>query len=154
MEELDFGAILDDDQMMSLFSDDDNDESQGNSEGNEETNEENNEVKNKNKDNNTADVNPEEMFEGTQESVGSGNHKGNEEDADSDKGSTSPDFFSSIANAFVEEGIFPDLDEDTIKGIKSAADFRKAIDDQIKAGLEEQQRRVAEVTAEPQWLYL
>lgn len=142
MEGLDFGAMLDDDQVMSLFGDDN--ESQDNSDSEEENLEENNETNNKNNNNNTADVNPEEMFEGTQESVGSGNHKDNEEDANSDEGSTSPDFFSSIANAFVEEGIFPDLDEDTIKGIKSAADFRKAIDNQIRAGLDEQQRRVAE----------
>lgn len=82
----------------------------------------------------------------TPESVGGGdkNNKETKEDAPSDGDGASPnnDFFSSIAQTFAEEGIFPDLDEDTIKGIKTAEDFRKAIDAQLKAGLDEQQKRV------------
>ena len=103
------------------------------------------EDKDKNKDkNNTAEVDPENMFGDKPESVGSEEHKDNEEGTTSTEDGTSPDFFSSIANAFAEEGIFPDLDEETIKGIKTAQDLRDAIDEQIKSGLDEQQRRVAE----------
>lgn len=139
MEGLDFGTMLDDEQMNSLFG-----------EQEEDTQPEEEEIgggkdKDKNKDkNNTAEVDPENMFGDKPESVGSEEHKDNEEGTTSTEDGTSPDFFSSIANAFAEEGIFPDLDEETIKGIKTAQDFRNAIDEQIKAGLDEQQRRVAE----------
>jgi hypothetical protein len=136
MEGLDFGTMLDDEQMESLFSEQDDTLPEDKKEGDEENND-----KDKNK---AAEVDPENMFEGTPESVGSEDNKGNEEDATPTEDGTSPDFFSSIANAFAEEGIFPDLDDETIKGIKTAADFRKAINEQIKAGLDEQQKRVAE----------
>ena len=137
MEGLDFGTMLDDEQMNSLFDEQEDDtQPEEKKEGDDENND-----KDKNK---TAEVDPEGMFEGTPESVGSEDNKDNEEDTTSEKEGTSPDFFSSIANAFAEEGIFPDLDEETIKGIKTAEDFRKAIDEQIKAGLDEQQKRVAD----------
>ena len=135
MEGLDFGTMLDDEQMNSLFGEQEEDTQP------EEEETGGGEDKDKN---NTAEVDPESMFEGKPESVGSAEHKDNEEDTTSVEDGTSPDFFSSIANAFVEEGIFPDLDEETVKGIKTAQDFRDAIDEQIKAGLDEQQRRVAE----------
>lgn len=139
MEGLDFGTMLDDEQMNSLFGEQEEDTQP------EEEETGGGEDKDKNKDkNNTAEVDPENMFGDKPESVGSEEHKDNEEDTTSTEGGTSPDFFSSIANAFAEEGIFPDLDEETIKGIKTAQDFRNAIDEQIKAGLDEQQRRVAE----------
>lgn len=94
---------------------------------------------------NTAEVDPDNMFEEQPESVGSEEHKqGNKEDTSAKQDGTSPDFFSSWATAFAEEGIFPDLDEETINNIKDAQSFRAAIDEQIKAGLTEQQRRVAE----------
>lgn len=135
MEGLDFGTMLDDEEMNSLFSEQDNDSQS--EEDSEEKNKDNNE-------DNTAEVDPEGIFSGTSESVGSEDTKDNEEDTSSEKDGSSPDFFSSIANAFAEEGIFPDLDEETIKGIKTADDFRQAIDAQIKAGLTEQQQRIAE----------
>lgn len=131
MEGLDFENILDDEQMSSLFS--------GEEEQEEEISSEETETEN-----DTAEVDPDEMFEGLPESVGSEEHKDNEEDTPDANGGTSPDVFSSIATAFAEEGIFPDLDEDTIKGINSAATFRKAIEEQMKAGLTEQQKRVTE----------
>lgn len=139
MEGLDFGTMLDDEQMDSLFGEQEEDTQP------EEEETGGGEDKDKNKDkNNTAEVDPENMFGDKPESVGSEEHKDNEEDTTSTEDGTSPDFFSSIANAFAEEGIFPDLDEETIKGIKTAQDFRDAINEQIKAGLDEQQRRVAE----------
>lgn len=135
MEGLDFGTMLDDEQMDSLF---------GEQEENNQPEEESGEDDNKKEKDSTAEVDPDNMFGDKPESVGSEEHKDDKEDTLSTEDGTSPDFFSSIANAFVEEGIFPDLDEDTIKGIKTAQDFRNAIDEQIKAGLDEQQRRVAE----------
>lgn len=135
MEGLDFGNILDDDQ-LSLFGEQEDETPY--SQGDEDTPEEEG-----NKKDDTAEVDPDEIFGGSPESVGSREHK-DEEEPTSVEGGTSPDFFSSIANAFAEEGIFPDLDDETVKNIKTAEDFRKAVDDQIKAGLTEKQKRVDE----------
>ena len=136
MEGLDLDNILSEDQMDTLFG-----------EPEEETQEEENESEQeetKEKENTkTTEVDPDRMFEDKPESVGS-DDEGDEEDTASNEDGSSPDFFSSIANAFAEEGIFPDLDEDTIKNIKTAQDLRNAVDEQIKAGLDEQQKRIAE----------
>ncbi len=95
-------------------------------------------------DDDTAEVDPDNMF-GEPESVGSEEDiQGNKEETTKQKSSTSSDFFSSIATAFVEEGLFPDLDEETISKIKTAQDLSDAIKEQMKAGLDEQQKRVAE----------
>lgn len=139
MEGLDYGTMLDDDQVEALFGEQEEEtpppaKEKDDGEGDKDD-------KNKN---NTAEVDPDNMFGDKPESVGGEDNKDKKEDTTSDEGGTSPDFFSSIANAFAEEGIFPDLDEETIKGIKTAQDLRDAIDEQIRAGLDEQQRRVAE----------
>jgi len=76
----------------------------------------------------TTEVDPESLFgEGESESVGSEDNKGTE-DADSDKGSTSPNFYSSIAKALTEEGIFPDLEDNVISEVKTPEDFRDLIE--------------------------
>lgn len=108
---------------------------------------EGNEESENNEETNTAEVDPNSLFgEGESESVGSEEQNNEEkEDPESDEGKgTSPntDFFSSIAEALTEEGILPNLDEETIKKIKTPEDLRKAIDDHIKANLNEQQQRV------------
>ena len=141
MEGLDLDNILDEDA-MSLFNDDGTQEDTTPEDTPDNTGD--NEQKEKK---NTTEDSPEGMF-GEPESVGS-EDKNNEEQEDTltDNGDgTSPktDFFSSIAEAFAEEGILPNLDDDTIKKIKTPEDFRKAIDDYIKSELDEQQQRVKE----------
>lgn len=90
----------------------------------------------------TTEVDPESLFgEGEPESVGSGDNK-DTEDTDPDKGGTSPNFYSSIAKALTEEGIFPDLDEETISEVKTPEDFRDLVEKQIQAGLDERQKRI------------
>ena len=141
MAELGFENILDEEQIGAfLFGDDSHSEEE---EEETPTDDEEKEKGNKEK-KDTAEVDPDNMFEEKPESVGSEEHKDNEEDTPEDNGGTSPDFFSSIATAIAEEGIFPDLDEERIGKIKTAADLREAIEEQMKAGLDEQQRRVAE----------
>jgi hypothetical protein len=141
MDGLGIENIMDGDELSSfLFGNDETSQTEEN-EGNEE--------QSNNEETDTAEVDPDSLFnddEGTPESVGSEeeNNKGNKEDTNSQEGGTSPDFFSSIATAFAEEGIFPDLDEDTINNIKDAQSFRDAIVEQINAGLTEQQKRVIE----------
>ena len=91
----------------------------------------------------TTEVNVDSLFTDKPESVGS-EDKEEKEDTDFDKGSTSPKFYSSIAKAFAEEGIFPDLDEETISKVNTPEDFRDLVESQIKAGLDERQKRVDE----------
>lgn len=94
----------------------------------------------------TTEVKAEELF-AEPESVGSesDDSQESEEDAKSNKANSSQkNFFSSIAEALVDEGIFPDLDDNTISNIKSPEDFKDMIEAQIKAGLDAKQQRVNE----------
>lgn len=92
----------------------------------------------------TTEVDPNSLFEdGKPESVGSGDNK-DQEDTNSDEDSISPNFYSSIAKALTEEGIFPDLDEDEISEVKTPEDFRDLVEKQIQAGLDERYKRINE----------
>lgn len=92
-----------------------------------------------------TEVNPDTLFEEQPESVGSEeNNKGGKKDTTSEEDGTSPDtnFYSSIASALKEEGIFPDLEDKEVEGVQGAEDFRDLVARQIQAGLEEAQKRV------------
>ena len=89
-----------------------------------------------------VDVNS--LFTEEPESVGSGDNNEGTEDTNSKKDGTSPKFFSSIAKAFAEEGIFPDLDDDAIEKVNSPEDFRELIEQRIKSELDERQKRIDE----------
>lgn len=135
---LSINNILSEEEVESLFSEDipeSSDEDIQPDEG-KETKEETKEKK----ETETTEVNPEELFGGP-ESVGSGDIK-EKEDTDSDKGSTSPNFYSSIAKALNDEGIFPDLDDEALSKVKTPEDFRDLVEQQIQAGLDERQKRI------------
>ena len=139
MEGLNFDNILEDSDVESLFGNEESVEQE------ETTDEEKNKTEN-----NAVEADVESLFESEDndetkkpEDVGSEENNTKKEKAQQN-GEASPNFFSSIAESFVEEGLFPDLSEETIKGIKTAQDLRDAVEEQIKAGLTEQQRRVAE----------
>lgn len=91
----------------------------------------------------TTEVNPEELF-GKPESVGSEEETKDKKDATSEQGNTSSNFYSSIANALVEDGVLQHLDEKELAKIQTAEDFAEAISNQIKNQLDERQRRVDE----------
>lgn len=91
------------------------------------------------------EINPDVLFDNP-ESVGSGKDNQEEEEdtqSEKDKG-TSPktNFYSSIASALKEEGIFPDLDDDTLNGIKTPEDFAEAVEKTVQARLDERQKRI------------
>ena len=134
MEELSLDNILTSEQIEGLFTPEDTQE-QGvdTSENKTETELE------------TTEVNPDELFQDEPESVGSedNNIKG-KEDTTSSEDNTSPDFYSSIANALVEDGIFQNLDDESISNIKSAEDFANVISEQIKSQFDERQKRIDE----------
>lgn len=140
MEELSLDNILTGSEIENLFVDEETQEPVPEDIGKEK--EDKPEEGKEKKEKETTEVNVDSLFTGP-ESVGSGDTE-EKEDTNPDKGSTSPKFYSSIAKAFAEEGIFPDLDEDIISKVETPEDFRELIDKQIKAGLDERQKRVDE----------
>lgn len=100
----------------------------------------------KDKEETTEVVDVDNLFTDTPESVGSGKENTEEKEDTTPKGDgTSPkNFYSSIAKALKEEGIFPDLDDEGLSKVKDTEDFRDLIDQQIKAGLDERQKRIDE----------
>ena len=100
----------------------------------------------KDKEETTEVVDVDNLFTDTPESVGSGkeNTEGKEDTTPKGDGTSPKNFYSSIAKALKEEGIFPDLDDGGLSKVKDPEDFRDLIDQQIKAGLDERQKRIDE----------
>lgn len=137
MEELDLNNILSPEEMDNLF-DEEGSETQ-------ETPPESTEEKEQNKETTEVQVDAEDLFES--ESVGSGKEdKQGKEDTTPDRSGTSPktNFYSSIASALKEDGIFQNLDNDKAKEIKDAESFAQAIRDEVTAQLDERQKRIDE----------
>lgn len=131
--ELNIDNILGAEEIDNLFLEDTLEEDNTSQEKNKKTDEETTEI---------VDVN--KLFTEESESVGS-EDKGKENTSPNKEG-TSPEknFYSSIAVALKEEGIFPDLDEDSIKKISSPEAFVEAIENQIKSKFDERQKRIDE----------
>lgn len=135
MEELDLDNILSGDEITTLF------EEPPKKEDKEEPKEEKKEE--------TTDFDEENPF-GTSQKEGVGSEdediqgKG---DTDNKGISSSPNknnFYSSITDALVVDGIFPDLDKETIQNVKTPEDFQKLIEEQINARFNEKQKRINE----------
>lgn len=136
MDELSLDNILTEDQINGIFSDEEIQESE---EITEEVPEENKETK----ETETTEVNPDDLF-GEPESVGSEGNIEEKEDTDFDESNSSPNFYSSIADALVKDGIFQNLDENEVSKVKNAEDFADLISNQIKNQLDERQKRIDE----------
>lgn len=140
-ETLSMDNILGQDEIDSLFTDSlENDEP-----SKEETQEDTKDPPEKKKEESkTTEVDIDELFD-SPEGVSSEENIEEKEDTTPDKGSTSPNkLYSSIAKAFAEEGIFPDLDDEAISNVKSPEDLRDLVEQQIKSGLDERQKRIDE----------
>ena len=142
-EELSLDNILGTDEIENLFVDEE--DVQDDSSNNKETPNEGDD--NKIKQETTEVVDVDTLFTDGPESVGSGKEDNTEEkegaNSIKDNG-TSPknNFYSSIAKALKEEGIFPDLDDEVADNIKAPEDFADAIEKQIQAKFDERQKRV------------
>ena len=138
MEELDLENILDGDQLESLYPKDVPEEPGNEGDGGEK------ETENK-KDTEPAEVpDPDKLFGGEEpESVG-GEERKDKGDAGPGKGDGSSNFYSSFASTLKDEGIFPDLDDDVLKSIKTAEDLKEMIEDAIREQMDERTRRVDE----------
>lgn len=138
MEDLNFENILSDEDMEGLFLDD--------SEFDLSKDSDEEEIKEQE----PVETEPDETVEEESEIVDGEEEDDPEggDDADSDEPdeSDSPktNFYSSIATALKDEGILPDLDDTSLKDIKSAEDFAKAIETQLESRLDERQRRISE----------
>ena len=141
-EELSMDNILSADEIEGLFEDQEIQDTQP--EENEENTDENQENNNKETEE-TTEVTTEDVSE-KPEGVGSEDNIEEQEDTTSNKSGSSPknNFYSSIAKAFAEEGIFPDLDDESASKIKTPEEFRDLIEDRIKSELDERQKRVDE----------
>nr|DAG91674.1 MAG TPA: hypothetical protein [Crassvirales sp.] len=151
MEGLSFDNILGEQEIETLFTDpEDNDVQEEHKETEEEEVETpgSDDKKQKEKDNTTEDVDPEDLFEDkAPESVGSGKDNEGKEDTapDNDADGTSPNnFYSSIANACAVDGIFPNLDDETIKKAVDAESFSNLIEAEINARFDEKQKRISQ----------
>ena len=139
-DEFDLGNILEQDEINGMFDDledevtiDNSDEGVNNEENNDET---------------TETIDSDKLFDEESEGVGSEKEdinieEGEETEPDEGNG-TSPKakFYSSIAKALKEEGVFPDLDDDDTKSIKTPSDFLNIIEKQIQEKFDERQKRI------------
>ena len=135
MAELSMDNILSESDIDMLFSDEETTETQEPSPESEEK---------KDTKETTEELNVEGLFEETPESVGSEEHQEGEDTTSEKKTGSSPtnNFYSSIAKALKEDGVFPDLDDETADKIKEAEDFAEVVEQQVQARLDEQQKRV------------
>ena len=142
-EELSLDNILGAEEIENLFVEDG--ETQDTSPANEEPPKKEEEPS-KDKEETTEVVDVDNLFTDTPESVGSGkeNTEGKEDTTPKEDGTSPKNFYSSIAKALKEEGIFPDLDDEGLSKVKDPEDFRDLIDQQIKAGFDERQKRIDE----------
>ncbi len=142
MEELGFENIWGEEEVENLFTDPEN-----NAPEKQEEKDDNPDNEKGEKEKTTEVVDPDELFgEEEPESVGSGENKEGKEDTGTDEGSdgTSPDnFYSSIASALAVDGIFPNLDDETVKKAVDAESFSSLIESEINARLDEKQQRIA-----------
>lgn len=152
MEALSFDNILGENEIETLFVDPEDNEVVDESTKTEEEEvidtPDSKDDKPKEKNKTTEVVDPETLFEEeTPESVGSGKDKEGKEDTVTDEESdgTSPNdnFYSSIANALAVDGIFPNLDDETVKKAVDAETFSDLIEAEVNARFDEKQQRIS-----------
>ena len=141
MGEFSLDNILTDEEVDGLFSDDITEEN---------SQETPPESKENNQEDNTTEVDIDDIFSSeddseSPESVGSEENTQEKEGTTSNKSGTSPNnFYSSIAKALKEDGTLPDLDDDILDKVQTAEDFAEAIETQVRARLDEKQKRIDE----------
>ena len=155
MEEFDINNILNNpSDIEALFNGSNTDEPKVNdvatsttsttSTDNDEVNKENSEDKNNLENNITESPKSIEEIFGT-ESVGNEDNENKGKEPSSSKEGTSPNnknFYSSIASALKEDGIFPDIDDESLAKIKTPEDFAEMFENQVQAKLDEKQQRI------------
>ena len=136
MEGLSLDNMMTGEEAAALF------DPESNKEETEETSSKNpNENKEENKET-TEVVDVDTLFTDKPESVGSEDNK--EQEGTSSKEGTSPNFYSSIAKTFAEDGVFQDLNDEALSKVNDAESFIDLMEKQIQSRLDEKQRRIDE----------
>lgn len=136
MEGLSLDNMMTGEEAAALF------DPESNKEETEETTSENpNENKEENKET-TEVIDVDTLFTDKPESVGSEDNK--EQEGTSSKEGTSPNFYSSIAKTFAEDGVFQDLNDEALSKVNDAESFIDLMEKQIQSKLDEKQRRIDE----------
>lgn len=138
MEELSLDNIMTGEEAAALFNPELNQE-----EKEKETTNNPDENKKEEKKETTEVVDVDSLFTNKPESVGSKEDNKEKEDTSS-KEVTSPNFYSSIAKAFVEDGVFQDLNDESISKITDAESFKELVEQKIQSQLDERQKRIDE----------
>ena len=138
MGELSFENIMSGDEIENLFVDSDEETVAPEIEGTEDK---------KDKEiTDTTEVNVDTLFTDKPESVSSGTEENQEVEKDtstsSKEGSSPKNFYSSIAKALQEEGIFPDLDDNTTSKISTPEDFAEIVEKTIQSKFDARQKRI------------
>ena len=110
-------------------------------EGTEETSSKNSDENKEESKETTEVVDVNSLFTEEPESVGSGDNNKEKEDTTSKEG-TSPNFYSSIAKTFAEDGVFQNLDEEALSKVNDAESFLDLVEQQVQSKLDEKQKRI------------
>lgn len=136
MEELNMNNLLSADEINNLFSEDTNvEETQETSPESEETR----------KETTTEEINVDDLFTDTSESVGSEDDSKEKEDTKTEKSGSSPknnNFYSSIAKALKVDGVLPELADEDADKIQDPEDFAELIEKHIQSKFDERQKRI------------
>lgn len=133
MEGLSLDNIMTEEEAANLFSQESQESTEENEVETPKDKEENKEA--------TEVVDVNNLFTEESESVGSGDNNKEKEDTSSKEG-TSPNFYSSIAKTFAEDGVFQNLNEEALSKVSDAESFLDLVEQQIQSKLDEKQKRI------------
>nr|DAQ68391.1 MAG TPA: hypothetical protein [Crassvirales sp.] len=137
MEGLSLDNVMSEEEVVSLF------DPEANQEENETKETETPDGKQEEKKETTEVVDVDSLFTDKPESVGSEEDNKEKEDTSS-KEETSPNFYSSIAKTFAEDGVFQDLNDEALSKVNDAESFMDLMEKQIQSKLDEKQKRIDE----------
>lgn len=137
MEGLSLDNVMSEEEVVSLF------DPEANQEENETKETETPDGKQEEKKETTEVIDVDSLFTDKPESVGSEEDNKEKEDTSS-KEETSPNFYSSIAKTFAEDGVFQDLNDEVLSKVNDAESFMDLMEKQIQSKLDEKQRRIDE----------
>lgn len=137
MEDLSFDNILSGEEVENLFADTSEVDDISNEDNTTEDRQENQETE----ETESTNENPFEDEDLTDEE----DETKDEENTNSDESTASPNFYSSIAKALTEDGVFQNLDEESLKKVKDADTFKELVSKEVNGKLSEVQRRVRDV---------
>ena len=136
MEDLSFDNILSGEEVENLFADTSEVDDISREDNPTEDKQENQETE----ETEPTEENPFEDEDPTEEEV----ETKDEENTNSDESPASPNFYSSIAKALTEDGVFQNLDEESLKGVKDADTFKELVNKEVENQLDGVQKRIAD----------